>query len=239
MPGKRNNKIGLLFSDVSYQLNPNDCGLYDKPMLWPMLLGLIPQNKDTYRDVEIFLWHASHFNWFLSVRTIKYAAEILIFCQSEWNFVSQILRFDTFRHHCTYRSKWVHISFRAASQMVLYRLHEVCPSDGQIRQKFDRSDKTYVFLGLNVRHCPGPNIPICWQRALCYAPLFPSAIGPISRFLKNHQEGIIKHIIINHTLCYDYITLNLFHIWLICENSANNRVVIIRIICCGWRRNLV
>ena len=36
----------------------------------------------------------------LSVRTIKYAAEILIFRQSEWNFVSQILRSDTFRHHC-------------------------------------------------------------------------------------------------------------------------------------------
>ena len=36
----------------------------------------------------------------LSVRTIKYAAEILIFCQSEWHFVSQILRSDTFRHHC-------------------------------------------------------------------------------------------------------------------------------------------
>ena len=36
----------------------------------------------------------------LSVRTIKYAAEILFFCQSEWNFVSQILRSDTFRHHC-------------------------------------------------------------------------------------------------------------------------------------------
>ena len=39
-----------------------------------------------------------------------------------------------------------------------------------------------------------------------------SAIGPISRFLKNHEEGIIKHININHTLSYDIITLNLFHI---------------------------
>ena len=53
-----------------------------------------------------------------------------------------------------------------------------------------------------------------WQMALRYAPLFPSAIGPISRFLKNHEKGIIKHIIINHTLYYDYITLNLFHIYL-------------------------
>ena len=35
----------------------------------------------------------------LSVRTIKYKAEISFF-QSEWNFVSQILRSDTFRHHC-------------------------------------------------------------------------------------------------------------------------------------------
>ena len=35
----------------------------------------------------------------LSVRTIKYEAEISIFCQSEWNFVSQNLRSDTFRHH--------------------------------------------------------------------------------------------------------------------------------------------
>ena len=84
----------------------------------------------------------------------------------------------------------------------------------------------------------GP-VAICWQRALCYAPLFPSAIGPMSRFLKNHEEGIVKHIIFNHTLSYDNITLNLFHIWLICGNSANNTVVITRIICCGWRRNLV
>ena len=38
----------------------------------------------------------------LSVRKIKYVAETLIFCQSEWNFVSQILRSDTFRHHCIY-----------------------------------------------------------------------------------------------------------------------------------------
>ena len=38
----------------------------------------------------------------LSVRTIKYEAEISIFCQSEWNFVSQVLRSDIFRHHCMY-----------------------------------------------------------------------------------------------------------------------------------------
>ena len=78
-----------------------------------------------------------------------------------------------------------------------------------------------------------------WQRALRYVPLFPSAIGPISRFLKNHWKGIIRYTIINHTLSYDNMNLNLFHIWQICENSANNRVVITRIICCGWRRNLV
>ena len=78
-----------------------------------------------------------------------------------------------------------------------------------------------------------------WQRALRYAPLFPSAIGPISRFLKNHEKGIIKRIIINHALSYDNITLNLFLSWLICENSANNGVVMTWIICCGGRRNLV
>ena len=78
-----------------------------------------------------------------------------------------------------------------------------------------------------------------WQRALRYAPLVPSAIGPISRFLKNHWKGIIKYTIIDHTLSYDNMNLNLFHIWQICENSASNRMVITRIICCGWRRNLV
>ena len=36
------------------------------------------------------------------------------------------------------------------------RLREVCRSDSQIRQKCDRSDKTYILLGPNVRHCPGP-----------------------------------------------------------------------------------
>ena len=40
------------------------------------------------------------------------------------------------------------------------RLREVCRSDGQIRQKFDRSDKTCVLLGPNVHHCPGPNIRV-------------------------------------------------------------------------------
>ena len=76
---------------------------------------------------------------------------------------------------------------------------------------------------------------ICWQRALRYAPLFPAQFV---RFLKNHEEDIIKHITIYHTLSYDDITLNSF-IRLIRENSANNRVVITRIICCGRRRNLV
>ena len=36
----------------------------------------------------------------LLARTIKCAAEILFYCQSEWNFVSQILRSDTCRPHC-------------------------------------------------------------------------------------------------------------------------------------------
>ena len=40
--------------------------------------------------------------------------------------------------------------------LILFRLREICRSDGQIRQKCDRSDKTYVLLGLNVRHCLGP-----------------------------------------------------------------------------------
>ena len=45
------------------------------------------------RDVEIF-WTCQSFGLImkiLSVRTIRYAAEIFIFCQSKWNFVSQIL----------------------------------------------------------------------------------------------------------------------------------------------------
>ena len=56
---------------------------------------------DIHRDVEIFLdmpvirTDTENF-----VSPIKYTAEILIFCQSEWNFVSQIIRSDTFRHHC-------------------------------------------------------------------------------------------------------------------------------------------
>ena len=56
----------------------------------------------------------------LSVRTIKYAAEILNFCQSEWNFVSQILRSDTFRYHC-------HCIVFALSSLLIY-LRSVCLS---------------------------------------------------------------------------------------------------------------
>ena len=41
-----------------------------------------------------------------------------------------------------------------------FRLREVCRSDGQIRQKSDRSEQTYVLLGPNVRHCPGLNIRV-------------------------------------------------------------------------------
>ena len=78
-----------------------------------------------------------------------------------------------------------------------------------------------------------------WQRALRYAPAFPLCNRPNFKILENHKEGFIKHIIINHTLSYDNITLSLFHSLLICENSANNRVVITWIICCGWTRNLV
>ena len=40
----------------------------------------------------------------LSVRTTKNAAKILLFCQSEWNFVSQIHRSDTFRHCCCFKT---------------------------------------------------------------------------------------------------------------------------------------
>ena len=67
----------------------------------------------------------------------------------------------------------------------------------------------------------------------------PQCNRPNFKILENHAGCIIKHIIIDHMLSYDNITLNLFHIWLTCEHSANNRVVITRIICCRWRRNLV
>ena len=55
------------------------------------------------RDVDILPDMQVDLDWFwkiLSVRTITYAAEILIFRQFEWNFVSQILQSDTFRHQC-------------------------------------------------------------------------------------------------------------------------------------------
>ena len=56
------------------------------------------------RDVEIFLdMPVMSFGLILnilSVRIIKYVADISILCQSEWNYVSQFLPSDTFRHHC-------------------------------------------------------------------------------------------------------------------------------------------
>ena len=61
-----------------------------------MLILLVPEMLKSF-------WTCQSFGLILkilSVRTIKYEAEISIFCQSEWNFVSQILRTDTFRHHC-------------------------------------------------------------------------------------------------------------------------------------------
>ena len=73
--------------------------------------------------------------------------------------------------------------------------------------------------------------------ALCSAFPLCNRIG--LKILDKPFRGVIKYTIIINTFSYDDITLNLFHIWIICENSAKSWIVITRIICCGWRRNLV
>ena len=63
----------------------------------------------------------------LSVRTIKYAAEIWIFHQSKWNFVSQILRSGTFRHHCqtVYLIWYLHVESKHRTYASLCYLYNI------------------------------------------------------------------------------------------------------------------
>ena len=87
----------------------------------------------------------------LSVRTIKYAAEILIFCQSEWNFVGQILRSDTFRHHCDCGSLHYDV-IRALWQQIIVmpccrNTPEFCQTSFWQNSRFCRTE--HIFVGPN------------------------------------------------------------------------------------------
>ena len=58
--------------------------------------------KNSFAEMLKSFWTCQSFGLILkilSVRIKEYEAEISIFCQSNRNFVSQILRSDTFRHH--------------------------------------------------------------------------------------------------------------------------------------------
>ena len=83
---------------------------------------------------------------------------------SDFPIKNQSVREDVAVHFILWSDKTYWMSeifggnFKKSEDISETRLREVCRSDGQIRQKFDRYDKTYVFLGPNVRHCQGPNI---------------------------------------------------------------------------------
>ena len=50
---------------------------------------------------------------------------------------------------------------------------------------------------------------------------FPLCNGPDFNIFEKPYRGVLKHTIYYHTYSYDNITLNMLHICLICDNSAN------------------